>query len=137
MGANIVPESIGILRLYCRPRYCSRFLYKISFFHPIFPIRISIINPFVAIITGNMDIICPCKIFSHQNHLLATKYVALAITLCYTHFSNLPFSILISLLISSTIPDNGTQFLIYTKRRCSICGQKLYCRWMKIPLNIK
>ena len=22
-------------------------------------------------------------------------------------------------------------------RRCSICGQKLYCRWMKIPLNIK
>ena len=65
------------------------------------------------------------------------KYVVLSIILCYTHFSNLPFSILISLLTSSSIPDNGTQFLIYTKRRCSICGQKHYCRWMKIPLNIK
>lgn len=44
------------------------------------------------------------------------KYVVLSIILCYTHFSNLPFSILISLLTSSSIPDNGTQFLIYTKK---------------------
>ena len=44
------------------------------------------------------------------------KYVVLSIILCYTHFSNLPFSILISLLTSSSIPDNGTQFLICTKK---------------------
>ena len=44
------------------------------------------------------------------------KYVVLSIILCYTHFSNLPFSILISLLTSSSIPDNGTQFLICTRK---------------------
>ena len=44
------------------------------------------------------------------------KYVVLSIILCYTHFSNLPFSILISLLTSSSSPDNGTQFLICTKK---------------------
>ena len=44
------------------------------------------------------------------------KYVVLSIILYYTHFSNLPFSILISLLTSSSIPDNGTQFLICTRK---------------------
>ena len=46
-----------------------------------------------------------------------------------------PFSFHCSLRARFPIMEHN--FLFAQKRRCSICGQKHYCRWMKIPLNIK